>query len=135
MIYLFHNILYNIQYETVISMSSLSKRISGLSKSEKRKICFLFKRMQIHLEQNLKRILGRQKNAFLQKTKQENKFRSKPKLEGWKKIRQGWLCFSDVQRTSKQGYRWVCKGTQINYGRITWQIFTSRGGSSSYKWN
>lgn len=125
MIYLCHNYLYNKMYEKTISMLSMSKRIFKLSKSKKKQTYFLFKRLQKQMEQINNWILERKKNSFLQKAKQTNRFRSKSKLEGWEKIRQGWLCFDNVQRTSKQGYRWLCKGTQINYGTNYRKVFTS----------
>jgi hypothetical protein len=119
---IFRKIIYNYLYESFNSMFALSQRISKIQKLFKRNKFLQFSMLWRVSKDTQSWSLEREKNSFLQKTKQGNRWRKQSKLEGWKKIGQRWLCFNNVQKASLLRYRWLCQRTQIsnrtNYRKV-----------------
>lgn len=108
--------------------------IPGLPKSKKNQESILQYKMQSKMEQNIKRILGRQKDTILQKTKQRYRGFKKSKVEGWTKSRQRRIYSYMAATAPKLGLSWLCQRTSLSSRRNNWQISQKRRNNTSYRW-
>lgn len=130
--------MYNIANENIL-LPFVQERISRLSKSTRKtwiQVFFLFKRMQVQVEQNSKRLLARKENVIFSTIKNVFKscrfFRSKKwEMEGWTQSGQRWIYSCMEAGPSLLRLSWLCQRTSFSYG-ISYgkSIKTRRGGAS-----
>ncbi len=108
--------------------------IPGLPKSKKNQESILQHKMQSKMEQNIRRILGRQKDTILQKTKQRYWGFKKSKVERWTKSGQRRIYSYMAATTPKLRLSWLCQRTSFSSRKNNWQISCKRRNSTSYRW-
>jgi len=122
---------YNIIYDKH-KVRTMWKRIQNLQSVVKKIFSsFLFKDMQIRMEQNINRILERQENA-IHEEKQTHKRRNESKLERGTEDGQEWIYFNPFSKPPILRRGQVRKRTPYYYGKKTKSLFISTGGCSSY---
>lgn len=137
-----HKTSYNVDYENRNDLRLVSQNFSYpslsvvLSQKDGKKNNVLWNGLQISVEQDPKRLLGRKEDArFGEKedvAEPRGRFRKdESKVEGRKENRQRRLCSSFESPASLFGLSWVRSRTPVSIRDEFGQVFRSTGGSTS----